>query len=96
MRKPILRYFVLSLTFVMLSAFAQGEEKKYDVVLESSIRGSAEQPKMIFILPWRSEVQRRLMQKTTIPGHFEHITQPVSKTDIIREFNRSRARDVVK
>lgn len=62
------------------------KEKTYDVVLESSIKGSAEQPKMIFILPWRSSVENQLPLKRNIDSQFDHLLKPVSKVDVEAEF----------
>ena len=72
----------LIVLFMLCSFTALAEEKEYDVVLQSSIRGSAEQPKMLFILPWRSKVDRELKLKKNVDGFFDDLLKPLSKIDL--------------
>lgn len=80
--KPFLVKSSLRVLLLLCCCGVQAEEKKYDVVLQSSIRGSAEQPKMLFIMPWRSKIDRELTLKKNVEGFFDHLLEPLSKTDL--------------
>lgn len=81
MKKKCL-YFCFLTFFITAHQPTLAEETQYDVILQSSIRGSAEQPKMLFILPWRSQIDRNLPLKKNLDGYFETLLTPVSKVDI--------------
>ncbi|WP_226664428.1 hypothetical protein [Microbulbifer aggregans] len=76
---------VLTLLFVLLptSVFAQ-EESGEVITLESTIIGSQEQPKVLYIIPWKQAASLERVE-STLPHAITHTFQHQEYSELQRE-----------
>ena len=81
--KTILSIFTASLLFAANAALAQEEDGEV-ITLESTIIGSQEQPKVLYIIPWK---QANSLEKieSTLPNAINHSFQHQEYSELQRE-----------
>lgn len=72
------------LYLVGASVISTANAQTYDVKMETSIRGSSEQPQVLFILPWQDDLVARVPSQQA-PLLEQEYRQPVNYDQIQRE-----------
>ncbi|HEY8568271.1 hypothetical protein [Microbulbifer sp.] len=81
--QKLIHLFALSLLAVSFSAFAQ-EEGGEVITLESTIVGSQEQPKVLYIIPWKQATSLEKIE-STIHTAIDHSFQHQEYSELKRE-----------
>nr|WP_010131945.1 hypothetical protein [Microbulbifer agarilyticus] len=95
--KPIKRVRMaaaaISCTFALLSGAALAQEDDGDVIsLESTIVGSQEQPKVLYIIPWKQATSLEKIE-STLPNAITHSFQHQEYSELHREIKLLKAAD---
>ncbi|WP_156035338.1 hypothetical protein [Microbulbifer sp. HZ11] len=82
MRLPMISAALLSLLF---NSAAQGQQESGEVItLESTIVGSQEQPKVLYIIPWKQAASLEKIE-STLPNAISHSFQHQEYSELHRE-----------
>ncbi|WP_406828673.1 hypothetical protein [Microbulbifer sp. ARAS458-1] len=82
MRLPMISAALLSLIF---NSAAQGQQESGEVItLESTIVGSQEQPKVLYIIPWKQAASLEKIE-STLPNAISHSFQHQEYSELHRE-----------
>ena len=65
--------------FGVLTAETNQTAKTYDIQMKTQIKGNAEQPNLIFILPWKSTGAPSLEDYDAGFSYFDHFLKPVNQ-----------------
>ncbi|MCQ3828990.1 hypothetical protein [Microbulbifer elongatus] len=90
MRLPVFSALLLSLLF---SSIACGQEQSGDVItLESTIVGSQEQPRVLYIIPWKQAASLEKIE-STLPNAISHSFQHQEYSELHREIKLLKTED---
>ncbi|MFV8780887.1 hypothetical protein ACNKU7_00560 [Microbulbifer sp. SA54] len=76
---------IVSLLFMLLPAIVFAQEESGEVItLESTIIGSQEQPKVLYIIPWKQAASLERVE-STLPHAITHTFQHQEYSELQRE-----------